>query len=163
MEEEQVTFLIDGETEVKLLISIPTSATIEQLKEKIKEQTGVPVSQQTLLYDNTSLSDSCTIKEGKFCSPIVGVVLDVSPAPKEINVNVTVTCLAFRISVIVNPNKETVIQLKQKVGEIWGIETKDITLWRLSRKMQDHLPLYRYYINEGSDVHFTRTGEPLSF
>ncbi|KAG8640650.1 hypothetical protein MANES_13G072450v8, partial [Manihot esculenta] len=131
-EEEQVTFPIDGEAEIFH-------------------------SQQTLLYNNTSLSDSCTIKEYKFCSPIVGVGLDASAAPKEINVNVAVTCPAFIISVIVNPNKETVIDLKQKVGELWGIETKDITLWRLHRKMQDHLPLYRYYINEDSDVQFTRT------
>ncbi|KAJ9170093.1 hypothetical protein P3X46_018227 [Hevea brasiliensis] len=94
---------------------------------------------------------------------MVGVILDVALVRKEINVNITVTCLAFRINVKVNPNKDTVIQLKQKIGEVWGIETKDITLWRLSRKMQDHLPLYRYHINEGSDVQFTRTGEPLSF
>ncbi|KAJ0054412.1 hypothetical protein Pint_02067 [Pistacia integerrima] len=109
MEVEEVTFLITG-GEVKPMITMPTSATVYQLKKKITEHTGVPSLLRLLKY-------------------------------------------GLRVNKI-----HKVIQLKQKVGQIWGIETKDVTLWHLSKKMEDDKALYKYYISEGSDVQFTRTG-----
>ncbi|KDP25850.1 hypothetical protein JCGZ_22880 [Jatropha curcas] len=163
MEDEQVTFLIDGEeAEVKPLISMSRNATIGQLKEKIEELTGISVCRQTLFHNNSRLFDFCTIKRYKFGS-IAGVVLEVAPVRDQSDVNITVTCPNFKINVKVNPNKETVFQLKEKIGKIWGIHSNDITLWRLSRKMQDHHKLFKYYVIEGSDVQFTRVGEPLMF
>ncbi|GAV92713.1 ubiquitin domain-containing protein, partial [Cephalotus follicularis] len=155
--DSEVTFLIEGAV-VKPIITMPTSATIRQLKKKIEEYTDIPISRQILSHDNTKLIDDFIINHYNF-GPIPGIQLEVETDPNQMDVNITVTSPVFKVRLKVN-QMESVMQLKQKIGDMWGIETKDITLWHLCRRMQDDHLLHMYYINEGSDVEFTRTGFP---
>ncbi|GAV81299.1 ubiquitin domain-containing protein [Cephalotus follicularis] len=150
------TFLVDGAV-VKPRITMPTTATIRQLKEQIEEYTGVPVSRQILTYKyNTKLIDDFTINQYDF-SLIPTILLQVEKDPEQMDVNITVTSEAFKVSLKVH-QMETVMELKQRIGQMWGIETKDITLSHISTIMKDDHFLHMYYVIEGSDVKFTRTG-----
>ena len=46
----------------------------------------------------------------------------------------------------------TVFDLKMKIQKLWGIEKKNVTLFRLSKEMEDDLLLCAYYVYEGSEV-----------
>lgn len=150
-----MTFVISG-GEVKPIITISGSATIFQLKKRITEHTGVPVGRQNLLYDNVKLPDLSTVDQYKF-GAIVELILAVDLYPDERVMDITVSSPAFRVRLRVN-KVHKVIQLKEKVREMFSIPIKEITLWYMSKKMQDDKPLYKYYVSEGSDVQFTRTG-----
>lgn len=152
---EEVTFLISG-GEIRPQITMPTSATILQLKQMINEKIRVPVSRQNLLYGNTKLLDWTPINRYNF-GTFTELILATDMYPDERVITVSVSSPAFDIGLRVN-KVHKVIQVKQKLAEICAIDTESITLWYMSKKMQDEKPLYKYYITDGSQILFTRTG-----
>lgn len=152
---EEVTFLISG-GEIRPQITMPTSATILQLKQMINEKIRVPVSRQNLLYGNTKLLDWTPINRYNF-GTFAELILAIDMYPDERVITVSVSSPAFDIGLRVN-KVHKVIQVKQKLAEICAIDTESITLWYMSKKMQDEKPLYKYYITDGSQILFTRTG-----
>lgn len=135
---------------------MPTSATVFQLKKKINEKIRVPVGRQNLLYNNTKLLDPNPINRYNF-GTITELILAIDMYPDERVVTVSVSSPAFDIGLRVNKIHK-VIQVKQKLAQICAVDTEDITLWYMSKKMQDEKPLYKYYITDGSKILFTRTG-----
>lgn len=144
-----VTFQIYGGNVVPE-IQLPSSATILELKQKIEQNLNVKVARQTLFWSEQILQDEGPIASYGFDSP-APVHLSVAREPShEFFID-----LSSRTRPLTNIRvKESyeVKDLKLKIQKLWGIETKNIALFRLSKKMEDHHLLSSYYVYEGAEV-----------
>ncbi|KAL5865134.1 hypothetical protein ACOSQ3_002648 [Xanthoceras sorbifolium] len=151
----EVTLIIGG-GEIKPIITLPSSSTVRELKRKIEEQVGVPVHQQRLLYEDILLLDNVILND-YIHGAMEEVFLSFDLCNEERVINITVSNENFRIDLLVSKVNK-VIDLKEKIGDVFGIEAKDIDLWHMNKKMQDDKMLYKYFIDEGSVVQLTRVG-----
>ncbi|KAL5797829.1 hypothetical protein ACOSQ2_002649 [Xanthoceras sorbifolium] len=151
----EVTLIIGG-GEIKPIITLPSSSTVRELKRKIEEQVGVPVHQQRLLYEDILLLDNVILND-YIHGAMEEVFLSFDLCNEERVINITVSNENFRIDLLVSKVNK-VLDLKEKIGDVFGIEAKDIDLWHMNKKMQDDKMLYKYFIDEGSVVQLTRVG-----
>ncbi|KAL5794041.1 hypothetical protein ACOSP7_002635 [Xanthoceras sorbifolium] len=151
----EVTLIIGG-GEIKPIITLPSSSTVRELKRKIEEQVGVPVHQQRLLYEDILLLDNVILND-YIHGAMEEVFLSFDLCNEERVIIITVSNENFRIDLLVSKVNK-VLDLKEKIGDVFGIEAKDIDLWHMNKKMQDDKMLYKYFIDEGSVVQLTRVG-----
>ncbi|KAK0588607.1 hypothetical protein LWI29_003158 [Acer saccharum] len=156
MDNEMITLTIIG-AEIKPVITLPSSSPIRQLKRLIMEHTGVPVERQHLLYDNIRLTEDSLIINHHIHEATAEVFMSVVLFPEDRITNITVSNEYCKVDLIVDKVNK-VIELKKTIGEVFAIPANDIDLWHMNTKMKDDKMLYRYYIDEGSDVKFTRVG-----
>ena len=130
-------------------IEMSTASTILELKRRIEEDLNVRVGRQTLWFDQIVLKDVKTIAHYDFYSA-ASVHLTVMPEPeKEFFIVLKSSRPVADVKV---KETNTVFDLKMKIQKLWGIEKKNVTLFRLSKEMEDDLLLCAYYVYEGSKV-----------
>ena len=150
MMEDIITFEIMG-GEVVPEIQMPSSATILDLKLKIQEDLDVKVKRQTLRFHHINLSDEDLISDYAFDS-LTSVYLSVVPEPEKEFFIVLKSRTRPTANVRVKESYK-VKELKSKIKKLWGIEKKNISLFRLWERMDDDDDfLYSYYVYEGSEV-----------
>jgi hypothetical protein len=67
---------------------------------------------------------------------------------------------AGRVEHIRARETQTVAELRNKISRHWSISVVNVALLRLSKKMEDHLPLSAYYISHDSEVELKVRIEP---
>ncbi|KAJ9694411.1 hypothetical protein PVL29_010076 [Vitis rotundifolia] len=128
-----VNFEIKG-GEVIREIEMSTTSTILELKRSIECE---------------MLKDVETIAHYGFHSA-VGVHLMIMPKPEK---EFFVVLKSLRpVANVKVKETNTVFDLKMKIQKLWGIETKNITLFRLFKEMEDDILLCAYYVYEGLEV-----------
>lgn len=144
-----VLFRIVG-GEVRPEIEMPASATILVLKERIKEILNVEVTRQTLWLGDILLENDRIIDSYDFAQ-FVMINLIVTPFLGQPKVNILVKS-SNKVEHIRMRETKKVAELKNKISRRWGIPVRKMTLHRLSKEMDDNLPLSAYYINQDSEV-----------
>ncbi|KAJ4724374.1 Ubiquitin domain-containing protein [Melia azedarach] len=135
-------------------IEMPISATILQLKERIEAVINILVLRQTLSFNDNVLRNDQTIDEfnfGKFAT----VVLDVQPLAGQPKFNIFVQSSAEEVTAISVRETTLVAALKRKIEKSCGVLAKNVSLYHLSKEMEDEFPLCAYYVCPGSEVEMT--------
>lgn len=141
-------------------IALPPSATVLQLKERIKEVLDVEVDRQTLQFCPSTLENHRSLESYGFeHDGLVMLDLEVAPSPGQPKFRVAVRSASmedhFRVT-----ETQNVEDLKSEISRRWGIPPQMLTLFRLSKKMEDNHLLSKYYVSRHSEVKVEITIEP---
>ncbi|KAJ4724367.1 Ubiquitin domain-containing protein [Melia azedarach] len=145
-----VKFKITG-GEVVPEIEMLASATIFDLKKKIESILEVGVSRQTLRFNNQVLTNERKIERYNF-SQSATLVLLVAPLPGHPRLKICVKS-PYELSSNIRVKETTLVaDLKKEISDRWIVAAKSMTLYRLSTKMEEDLPVSDYYVCEGSKI-----------
>lgn len=139
-------------------IQMTLSATVYDLKQKIRNELDVEVHRQSLWHHNRMLRDHEYIENCDF-QVRETLYLSVDPLPPHQNIHVLVKSLGSDGYVRVRET-DKVGDLRNLVERYWGTPSNRVTLRRHNVVMEDCLPLYAYYVNEGSEVQLSISIEP---
>jgi len=138
---------LDGNT---LIIEIKPSDTIFNIKEKIYEKGGIPPNEQDLFFNRIQLEDAKTLSEYNIhnLSTVNLVIL-----PFKIDNKIYVKTLkGKRISLDIK-QKDSVLDLKEKIQDKEGISPDEQKLYFSGRQLVDDRNLNDYYIKNRSILH----------
>lgn len=148
--------IIGGELEPE--IEMPATTTILELKERIDEILKVEVARQTLWFGFTSLENDHSIESYSF-SHFTTLGLIVRPLPRQLKFNILVKS-SSRVEHIRVRETQKVAELRNKISKHWSIPVVNVAFIRLTKKMDDDLPLCTYYIVQDFEVEVKVRIEP---
>ncbi|GAV75803.1 ubiquitin domain-containing protein [Cephalotus follicularis] len=144
----------------EVIHEIETSLThmLIHLKSLIEGQMGIALDRQTLWFNDEELRNDRTIESYGFEQhDTIKLVVEPLPGDPKVEVVVRSHIKEERIRV---KETYTVGDLKRKIERRWGILSSYITLTRMSKEMEDDMPLSAYYVCEGSLVELVINREP---
>ncbi|KAK1587890.1 hypothetical protein Q3G72_017961 [Acer saccharum] len=146
-----VQFRITG-GEVTPEITMPISATVLDLKERIQLFTGIVMTRQTLRFNNQELTNDRTISHYGF-GQFATLVLDVKPLNDQFPKFYILAKYGNEQSKMIKVKETTLVgDLRSKIERQFGIPGKLMSLYRLSHEMNDDFPLSAYYVCAGCEV-----------
>ncbi|KAF5746054.1 hypothetical protein HS088_TW06G00219 [Tripterygium wilfordii] len=140
-------------------LKVKLSERVLDVKKRLGALLGISDTKDiTLRHHTRFMEDNQSVREcGLFKGTKIVMTRTVNPA-ECLDLNITVSCPAFRMPLKVNQS-ERVLDLKKRIGDIWGItNTNHITLRHLTLVMEDYQSLQECYIYEGTEIVMTRTG-----
>lgn len=140
-------------------IAIPPSATVLELKERIKEVLDVEVDRQTLQFCHLKLENHRSIESYGSAGSLSMLEMEVTPLPGQPKFRIAVKS-AFKEDVFMVRETQKVADLESQISQSWGILPESLTLFRLSEKMERYHPLSAYYVNQDSEVKVAIDIEP---
>ncbi|KAK1568726.1 hypothetical protein Q3G72_027927 [Acer saccharum] len=147
-----VLFTITG-GEVIPEIEMAVSATILELKKKIKSVLNLKAERQTLRHDNEELNDDRTIVYYDFKKNVATLVLHFKPplsGKPKFDITVKDGDDEFNVKVM---ETTSIADLIKKIEKCTGYSIKYMNLYHLSTKIEEEdLPITAYYISEGSEI-----------
>ena len=138
---------LDGNS---ITIDIKPSDTIFNIKEKIYEKGGIPPSEQDLFFNRTQLEDAKTLSDYNIhnLSTVNLVIL-----PFKIDNKIFVKTLDGRKITLDIQQKDSVLNVKEKLQDEEGISQNEQKLYYIGRQLVDDRALNDYYIKNRSILH----------
>lgn len=144
-----VLFTITG-GQVIPKIRMPILGTIFDLKNEISEALDVDVMRQTLVAkDTVILRDKNTIFSYHLGED---ATIDLHVEPYFFSFNIQIKIEGSYQTMTVQDESDLVSKLKHDIEKEWGISSDGFSLYRLSKKMEDDLPLSSYYVCKGCKI-----------
>ncbi|KAK0604408.1 hypothetical protein LWI29_015381 [Acer saccharum] len=154
-----VQFRISG-GQVTPEITMPISATILDLKERIQLFTDICMTRQTLRFNNQELTNDRTISHYEF-GQFATLVLGVKPLDDRYPKFFILVKSCNEQSKLIRVKETTLVgDLRSKIERHFGIPGKLLSLFRLSQEMKDEFPISAYYVCAGSQVEVVINIEP---
>lgn len=126
-------------------IAVFSEETIKQLKDKVEEHEGGSLKEQSLVFEDRTLSDDSTCAECK--------IKENSTLRLDDQMQVTIkTMMGFQMTLNVKSN-DSIEDLKQKIQDQQSIPTDQQRLIFAGRQLEDGWMLAEYGIQKGSVLH----------
>ena len=138
---------LDGNS---ITIDIKPSDTIVNIKEKIYEIGGIPPNEQDLFFNRMQLEDAKTLSDYNIhnLSTVNLVIL-----PFKIDNKIFVKTLDGRKITLDIQQKDSVLNVKEKLQDEEGISQNEQKLYYIGRQLVDDRALNDYYIKNRSILH----------
>ncbi|KAF7818640.1 ubiquitin family protein [Senna tora] len=131
---------------------------ILDLKMEIEKELGVEVERQRLWYETREVRNDEMIGAYRFRE---GDTLNLTVRPLEEGRKLHILVKQIGANGYVRMREiDKVSDLRNKVEKYWGIPQSLFTLRRFNTQMQDHLPLFAYYITEDTEIHLCLNLQP---
>ncbi|KAF3441837.1 hypothetical protein FNV43_RR15752 [Rhamnella rubrinervis] len=132
---------------------MPITASVLQVKHRIKEITKIEENRQQLFYNLVTLKDDTEQLDYVLWQPHTNLELSVYPLSENRRFVIVAKSQNREDDPIIVKETQSVDHLRNKIARRWGISPPtNITLLRLGHQMEDGYPLSDYLICKGVEI-----------